>query len=1042
MKEAIEKGIIKNAYEHFISIGIKEIKAGKRVFYVENSFYKEEEYLKKRPDVKNAYEKGEIKDVFEHYIVFGAYEEYLQEKSFNINEKYKYWLEVNKINDRKREFYKNLDLEYRPLISIIMPVYNPSLKFLKKAIDSVKNQFYDNWEICIADDCSTKPRVKPFLENLSKTDERIKVVFREKNGHISEATNSAVNIASGEYILFLDQDDELTLEALSEIIIVLNKNKNIDVIYSDDDKIDEKGNLFDPQFKPDWSPELLLSYMYCAHLFCLKKEIYNKLGGFRKGFEGSQDYDLMLRIARNNYNVYHIPKILYHWRVLPGSTAAGGGEKHYSFDAGIRAVQEHIDELGIKGKVYHPSWAEETGAGIYKIKFPDEGDKVAIIIPTKNKKELIQRCVKSILNKTKYKNYHIYIIDNDSDEIDTISYLNKLQKVSDKVTVFKISSPNGKFSYSYINNEAVKKVKEKYILFLNNDTEVVSPEWLSQMMGYMKFPGVGSVGAKLLFPNHTIQHAGILHNQFHGFPVPAFKGVDANSGGYLSYLIVSRNYMAVTAACMLTKRDIFLKIGGFDEQDFAVAYNDVDYGFRLLKHGYRNVYSSDSILYHYEGATRGYGDNPFEEAAFIRKYKKLEDIYYNPNLAKQCTDFKLSSKTFPTILPKKKIKLLMVTHNLNFEGAPRSFFELAKGLKKSGIIEPVVFSHAIGPLMEEYEKNGIEVNILPGFNILNTQNKEQMDMKIKEYKKLFAEINPDVIYCNTVQTFWAISIARALDIPSVWNIRESEEPFSQFDHIPHVKKECLKNIQYPYQVVFVADATKNIYEKINKKNNFITIHNGFDQERLGKVTWSKKINARKKLGIRKDEYYILIVGTVCERKGQKDLVQAMATINDKIAKNIKIGIVGDRPSLEYSKEMHRMIEALPEHKRENILVFEETNNVQQHYLAADIFVCSSRVESFPKVIQEAMYYELPIITTSVYGIVEQVRDEITALYYSPGNYRELAAHIKRVVTDKYTRKFLAKNAKTALDILPTFEDMINDYKRVFIEAWWAGESRK
>lgn len=952
---------------------------------------------------------------------------------------YSAWQNVNKCNNNYLEYIKkNLEnCKYKPLISIVIPIYNPPLKFLKKAIESVKGQIYTNWEICIVDDCSTNTFVKPFLQKLEEEHKNIFVKFNKSNMHISKTTNEAVKMANGEYLVFLDQDDELTKDALAEIILYINKHKNTDLLYSDDDKIDTDGKCFAPQFKPDWSPEYLLSFMYCGHLKCVKKILFEKIGGFRVGFEGSQDYDFYLRASEIANHIGHIPKILYHWRVIPGSTASSGGEKHYSFEAGVKAVQEALTRRGVEGEVYHPEWALKTGVGIYAIKFPDNGKSVAIIIPTKNGYELLRRCIKS-LKKTTYKNYKIYIINNESDDKKTLKYLDELKQYCN---VLDIPSQDGKFSFSYINNKAVEFIKEELILFLNNDTEVINPRWLSQMVGYIQFKGVGSVGARLLFPNDTIQHAGIIHGLTHEFPITSGRNLPKWDWGYMASTITSKNFSAVTAACMLTSKKLFTQLGGFDDKDFSVAFNDCDYGYKLYKLGYRNVLAPEAELYHYEGASRGHGDKPSEESVYIRKYGDWKDPYYNPNLALNCSDYSIDSKN--VVLHKvPKFRLLMVTHNLNLEGAPKSFYELAKGLKRSDFIEPVIISHRDGPLKELYSDEDIEVNIIEDFNLFSLFELKDIKRFLSKQINLIKTLNIDVIYGNTIESFWAIQCAKELNLPSIWNIRESEEPFSPYSHNIHIKNLMIESLKYPYKVIFVADATKQVYEHLNTQNNFMTIYNGFDKELVKQKTKTLAVqNTRKKLGIKDNELSILTVGTVCERKGQIDLVQAIKNLENKYINKLKFFIVGDRKTLNYSKRMHRLIEQLPKNKQERIEVIDETPDVHQYYLACDIFICSSRVESFPKVIQEAMYYKLAIITTPVYGIVEQVKDNISALYYSPADIEKLVSSIKKLVDNKNIRDHISQNAKTALDILPTIQEMSLAYEEVFKEAWLSGGSR-
>ncbi len=503
---------------------------------------------------------------------------------------YEAWLRNNRWNDQAMMLAEHAlrKLPRRPRFSIVMPVYNIEDFWLEKAIASVQAQVYPNWELCIADDASTQPNVRPFLQRVASRDPRIRVRYLAKNGNISVASNAAAELARGEYIVLLDHDDELTPDCLLELARAITSEGDPDIVYSDDDKINEHGQRFGPQFKPDWSPELLLAYMYITHVFCFRRELFEEVGGFREGFEGCQDYDLALRMTERTGRIAHIPKILYHWRALPTSTASSGAAKPEAFDRGIRAVQEALDRRKIAGRVSRPGFAEEGNLGLFQIDFADEGPSVAIVVPTKNRLELIRPCIQSILEKTTYTNYEIIVIDNESDDPATLRYLKSL---GHPCRVMRIASIDGKFSYARLNNLAVAELDHDYILFLNNDTEVRRPEWLSQMVGYAQIPGVGAVGARFIFPDGRLQHAGVVTGYGDGLPLPAFKLLPCWDPGYMGFTMVSRNYSAVTAACLLTPRELFLSIGGFDEERFAVAYNDVDLCLRLREGGWRSVYA-------------------------------------------------------------------------------------------------------------------------------------------------------------------------------------------------------------------------------------------------------------------------------------------------------------------------------------------------------------------------------------------------------------------------------------------------------------------
>lgn len=531
---------------------------------------------------------------------------------------------------------------YKPIISIVLPVYNSDEIFLRKAIFSVINQSYENWELCIIDDKSTKKIIKKILNEFTERDQRIKVAFQKENGGISIATNKAVEMATGEFIGFLDHDDEMEQDALFEIVSELNRGNKLDFIYSDDDKVDENGFRYDPQFKPDWSPELLLSYCYVSHFRVVRKSLFVSLGGFKKEFDGSQDYEFMLRLSEKTDRVSHIAKILYHWRSLPGSVARSAGEKPLSIERGRKAVQNAIERRGIKGEVVQPLFAEKSNLGIYKIKFKsaDFNEKVTIIIPTKDNVELLKKCISSIRSKTNYKNYEILVINNNSVENKTYEYLKK-------ENIQYIDIKNGYFNFSEINNIAVGKVQTELILFMNNDTEVISSDWLLEMVGTMSLDSkIGAVGARLIYDDKKIQHAGIILG-VNGFSAGhANKLLHFENSGYLSYNLAMRNYSAVTAACLLTKKSIFMNAGGFDDINLKVAYNDVDYCLKLLTSGYRIVYNPDALLYHHEGKTRGFVDDIEELKFFKNKWHDLilRDPFFNINLSLNHEQFRIKEK--------------------------------------------------------------------------------------------------------------------------------------------------------------------------------------------------------------------------------------------------------------------------------------------------------------------------------------------------------------------------------------------------------------
>ena len=559
---------------------------------------------------------------------------------------YQVWLERNypQPNELKKIKEKSLALAYKPLISVIVPVYNPEEKFLRQAIASVIKQAYPNWELCLADDCSTKPYVRSILEEYAEQDERIKVVFRPKNGHICHTSNSALEIATGEYIALLDHDDLLPPHALARVAELLNEHPEADFIYSDEDKIDDNHIYQSPFFKPDWCPDSFLARMYTCHLGVYRRSLVQEVGNFRVGFEGSQDYDLVLRITEKTNNIFHIPDILYHWRIHLQSTASDSNVKPYAADAAKKAIAEAIERRGEPGKIT----TQVSFPGVYRVRYQIEEQKlVSIIIPTKDLADTLDVCLKSIFAQTTYSNYEVVVIDNNSTEEKTAKCLADWQKQQPQR--FRSIPYHVPFNYSAINNYAVQQVKGDYLLFLNNDIEVITKGWLTAMVEQAQRESIGAVGGLLLYPDDTIQHAGVVVG-LGGVAGHSHKHLHVSQPGYMFQVVSTNNYSAVTGACLMCRRSVFAEVQGFEE-DLAIAFNDVDFCLKIAKLGYNNIYLPHVVLYHYESKSRGYENTPEKQARFAKEvnYMKqkwqpvcLHDPCYSPNLTKNHENYSIN----------------------------------------------------------------------------------------------------------------------------------------------------------------------------------------------------------------------------------------------------------------------------------------------------------------------------------------------------------------------------------------------------------------
>ena len=537
------------------------------------------------------------------------------------------------------------NFEQKPLISIIMPVYNVDPIWLQKAIDSVRSQWYENWELCIADDKSTKQETLDYLKGLD--DPRIKVRFLEKNLNISGASNAALEMAEGDYIALMDNDDEITPDALYEMVKCINET-DADFIYSDEDFIDTEGICSNPHFKPDFSPDLLLSHNYITHFTCFRKSLLDQVGNFNSMFDGSQDYDLFLRLTENTDNICHIKKVLYHWRTLESSTSLNSEAKPEALERGRKVLIETMRRRNIKAKVEHANMHH-----YFRVRYPIENTPlVSIIIPFKDKPELLEMCIGSILEKSTYRNFEIIGISNNSEEEHTFETMVSLEKRDTRVSFYEY---NVAFNYADINNHAVKTyAKGEHILLLNNDIEVITPEWIEAMLEHSQRDEIGCVGAKLYYPDDTVQHAGIIMG-LGGYAGHSHKGYSRHNVGYFNRLGVVQNVSAVTAACLMVKKRIYEEVGGMDAIRFKVAYNDVDFCLRVGEKGYRNLFTPYAELYHHESISRGYETTPEKMARFqkekdalFERHQKIlteGDPYYNPNLCHDKEDFSLCPQT-------------------------------------------------------------------------------------------------------------------------------------------------------------------------------------------------------------------------------------------------------------------------------------------------------------------------------------------------------------------------------------------------------------
>ena len=669
---------------------------------------------------------------------------------FNRKNQYDMWMEQNEKN-----LYEVTELSYNPLISVVVPVYNVRRDMLKECIDSVRNQTYDNWELILVDDCSTQKQVRETLEEYKNID-KIHVIYRDENGHISKATNTGIEAAAGEYIGLMDCDDVLAVNALYEMAKKLNENKDYDFIYSDEDKLSEDGKKRkDPFFKPDWSPDTFMSLMYTCHFSIFRKSLIDELGGLRVGFEGSQDYDLVLRLMERTSNIGHVPKILYHWRERKESTASSMTAKPYIVESTKKAKEGALERRGLKG---HLEWIEEV-AQFRVVYEPMDNPKVSIIIPSKDNYKVLKQCFVSMKENTSYENYEIILVDNGSNDENKKLYEELCKEYNARYEY----SPMD-FNFSAMCNIGASLATGEYLLFLNDDIEIEGDEWLARILGQAQVPHTGAVGARLIYPkDNLIQHCGVLNLPIG--PGHAFHQIDDSINLYWGRNIVDYNFLVVTGACLMVSKQKYDEIGGFEE-NLPVAYNDVELCFKLAEKGYYNVLRNDVVMIHHESVSRGYDEQSEEKRARqMREMAKLYEMHpkfkngydpcYNPNLVKDRGDFSLDLSKKGNVQEPK-----LLESPIDVEGLPK----VRSAEDYNGIlygIDAINYGDSInidGWVLGDTKNTDVKLLLLGEDNsqyVFETDRYERIDIKYlyltKRTKK--AGINVNIKQSNLVGTY-------------------------------------------------------------------------------------------------------------------------------------------------------------------------------------------------------------------------------------------------------------------------------------------------
>jgi GT2 family glycosyltransferase/glycosyltransferase involved in cell wall biosynthesis len=922
------------------------------------------------------------------------------------------------------ECHSDLGKSLHPnLISVIIPVFKTDPKFLVEALQSLSRQSCIAFETIIILDGPQPSSLGLIVSDFQNSMKNVRVIELSENSGISVATNSGIEVAENEYVLFLDHDDMLTPNAISEVSRAIMDLPETDLVYSDHDKVNENGQTFAPEFKPDFSPVLAFSYMYIGHLKVYKKKLFFEFGFFDKNFDGCQDYEWFLRNILEIKNVIHISKVLYHYRVWSGSTTQNPNQNRETLTKTRMAIQDQLARFGFNGDVTQAKFAPDIG--ICEISWKQRSSRVTIVIPTISLL-LVKNCIDSLFHQDFPSNAEILVVDN-TDDGHIKKYFSEdivgLKVRCEWISKRDLGVSEG-WSFSKLINRAVNLVKTEYVLLLNDDVRPISKDWLTQMMGYIQFPSVGIVGAKLQFPNGTVQHNGIRLGNFNGLASPIFRGMPSTTNGYLDWNLITREVDAVTAACMLISLDLWNLLGGLDQEDLNVAYNDVDLCLRALDEGFTSVVCTSALLEHLEGATRAKVDNPAEEVFFREKYRDRKSTFTSKNFILDNQNWlipkvKAGDDAEKTIFDHAKLRIGIWSHNLNLEGASKSLELLTEHLIDMGY-QLDVFSGKDGPLKEKYEKLGISPRV---FSNIGSYNQTEFLNQIMNLSDVIRFAQLDALLINTSLGFeWALA-AKYAGVPTIWMIRESESPKEQFKYAPEWYLNLWeKMLDYVDKVVFVSYSSLDQFRNRLNQGNFAVIQNGYDEQ------FSEEVRLIPSL---KDKLNFISVGTISQRKNQLDSLKAFIEAFSNAKDSATITFVGNVDS-EYGQMFKKIVLSHTENGYD-IRVVGSTSKIGDFYNEADILLTTSLSESFPRIFLEGLSHSLICIGYPVNGLAEQMRHGWDSFCVEIGNISEMANYMKLLSTNQKLRIQMQQNARFSLQTFDTskanaqkVEELINE----------------
>lgn len=908
-----------------------------------------------------------------------------------------------------------------PTFSIVMPVHRPDRQHWHSAIASIRAQVHEQWQLCLCDDGSQDPALSAELADLAARDPRIVVTALPVNGGISAATNAAAALATGEILLFMDQDDLLTPDCLGMFALTFAADPTLDLVYSDSDKIDADGTRHSPMFKPGWSPTLLLGYMYLSHAVALRREVFERLGGLRSGFDGSQDHDLALRAGEVARNVGHIPRVLYHWRVAPGSTALAAGQKPASIGAGARAVEAALVRRGITAQVHRPDWAQAADLGLFALRFEPSAERASVIFVGKDGSTAEVARIAALRAEL-------------PDTAEVIVALAPGSAPLDLPGVRSLRAAQGQSLGARL-RAAADVARRDRVVVVSAGLAGIEPDLIDQLCGHLQLPGVGLVAPRVLAADGRVAGAGLIWPAGATAWEHAFAGLRADRAGTMYLARVARECAAVSGECFAMAREQLLACSDFG--DSVGGYLGI--GLALSAAVRR---AGRSVLICAGSSVRQSGDVAAPPVATDRSAGPWAagDPWYNRNLGSGAGKQFLPAARAPAVMAARPLRLVVVMHNLDREGAQISALDLVDGLIERGLAVPLVISPRDGELAVHLRARGVAVQITPDCG--RRPGLAALTAYRARLGEIFLEFGADVVLANTLETHAAVAAAAEAGIGVVWWQHEGGAWQRYFRHVQApVRARAYTAFGQAYRVVQVARATSRAWLPLARQGNFEAIRLGVSPNwlRSATVRWDRA-GARHELGLTRDDIVVLAMGSVCRRKGQLDIVAMMGTLPAEVAARLRVFVVGGLVEPRYHADLLARQQALPADLRDRIHYSGNVSDPALYYAAADIFLCCSRQESAPRVLAEAQVFDLPIVTTPVDGIPEVVRQGVNAVFYTPGDIPTLASHITWLATSPASRKRLGRTGRGVEAQIRDYEQMLDRFDALLREAAWTSSA--